>query len=718
MNLLILNILQTPQPNLGYEYLIANAKVGWVFDNISGSEGASITSVASVVGTSNPLTDNSGGLAPKRGSTQIGTTVYSGLRANTASGTTPKQALITTNQPDSYFQSDFEIDLTFNLVDGQGATNYLFGVSNGGTQVFRCSVNSSGNIVLEIAASASLSTFTCTGNAISNNYSGIIYLRIRADFTGDVLSVWVNGVPLTVSLTSGPAFSTINPASFFFNVRKLGVGGTWDGSFAADGISNKVLHRLYITPLKSAIDALYVGDYMTLRTGNSNTVYAQVNLSTQPIVKGASKTFGIALGTNAPSGDVTASFSSVNGYFTVTSSLTFTSSNFASPQAITLTGEAAGVVEGAKSDVLQVTLTGGGYSAVKYIPITVTDSGLDENFLKGFNWMQYVRISTPEDLTTKRESLINYVFNGNGIPTNETPASSTTGYTGLIYGVFHTSFTGWNSIDRHTFTMNDIDGYTWTYVNYHFKKSAGNGKCVLVCRGHGSELYSTELINQLLADGFDVWLTAMPSALENTETNPTITGAAVNAHNDMKVGGLDRVGYSPMELFFKDKIMALNYMDANYSYSEYYATGCSGGGYTTTFLMAIDERIKRGVHVRGFKPSYFCAFTDESLYGRDYEQYGGPTISGPRLESFLFNDVTFFDLIALAGTGNRTNHMSNHAADACCHNKFTSSLWTTWYKNYLSQLDCGFDFTLDTNASYTTHGWNVNDRSIVASVFN
>lgn len=259
---MLLSFPSKPSDNQGYTYLINNAKVGWLFEGISGSEGDAITSVASIAGTSNALTNNAGGLSPKLGFTQIETSLYSGLRASTASGTSPKEAMISTNQPDTYFQTDFEVDISFNLIDGQGSSCYLLGVANGGTQRFDVAVDASGNIVIRIGAAAALSTFTGTGNAISNNYTGLVYLRVRADFTTDVLSISVNGVPLSVALTSGGAFSTIVPANFSFGVRKLGVGGSWDGAFTADGLT-KIIHKLFITPLKSASNALYVSEYMT-----------------------------------------------------------------------------------------------------------------------------------------------------------------------------------------------------------------------------------------------------------------------------------------------------------------------------------------------------------------------------------------------------------------------------------------------------------------------
>lgn len=437
---------------------------------------------------------------------------------------------------------------------------------------------------------------------------------------------------------------------------------------------------------------------------------------TNPIVKGAGKTFGCRLD-EVPSSDVTVAFSSTNGYVTFSASLTFTIANYSTPQTFTITGVANGVVEGIKSETIQLTASGGGYSNVKSFTINICDTGLDYQFVSGFSWKKNIKITAIGDIATKRAAMINYIFDGAGLPTNAVPFSSTVGYSGTIYGVLSNAFTPYNSVDRHVFRHTDVSGFTWDNVNYHFKQTVSNGKCAFVFRGHSSELYGTEQVNELLAAGFDVWYTAMPKTLENTTTNPTVTTVGVGGHNEMITGGLDRVGYCCLKLFFFDKIEALNYLDANYSYTDYYATGCSGGGYTTTMIMAMEERFSRGVHVRGWKPYIFCDFTDEALNLRDFEQYGGLATSGARVEDFFVNTCTMFDIIAMAGSNNRTNYYSHHYADSCCFTKFTYNLWKDYYKSYLSSLSCGLDVAVNTNALYTTHGWNVNDRAIVASAF-
>lgn len=452
--------------------------------------------------------------------------------------------------------------------------------------------------------------------------------------------------------------------------------------------------------------------------------------SSNGITKGTSRAYGIVLD-EAPSSDVTVSFNATNGYVTFSASLTFTTSNYNTPQAVTISATADGIVEGKKIETVVFTASGGGYSATKSITLNICDAGLDRQFTAGFNWKRFITIDEVGDIATKRAAMIAYIFNGAGLPTDDVPDTDVSYSSGNIFNDAYGGFTGYDSITKQTWVKADIDGYNWTQTTYHFINNSAT-KCVFVCRGHGSELYAVDIINELLANGFSVLYSGMPVTLtDNTEANPTVTLTGTSAHNSMKSGGLDRVGYSPLELFFYDKISALNYLDTNFSYDEYYITGCSGGGWNSCLLMALTERFSRGVHVRGIKPAYFySAFietntwkgvltvTDETIStARDYEQYAGQSTSGTRVEDFYFNTCTFFDLFIMAGSGNRNNHYTYHAADTCCHNKFTFNLWKDYFKTFANNLGSGFDLTLETDVSYDDHGWNTNDRAIIATEF-
>jgi hypothetical protein len=135
--------------------------------------------------------------------------------------------------------------------DGRNASNNtFFGSANGGTQFFRLRVNSAGNITLEYAASgAGLSTLTSSGATFPDGLTGVHLLRIRCDFTTDVISGMLDGIPLTFSLTSGNAVSTWDASTWTSSSRGCGIGGDWSGSFSADTSNLKYILKCAVTDL-------------------------------------------------------------------------------------------------------------------------------------------------------------------------------------------------------------------------------------------------------------------------------------------------------------------------------------------------------------------------------------------------------------------------------------------------------------------------------------
>lgn len=451
--------------------------------------------------------------------------------------------------------------------------------------------------------------------------------------------------------------------------------------------------------------------------------------ATNTIVEGSGKSFGIRLD-EAPSSDVTVSFSAQYGYTTFSSSLTFTSGNYSTPQSFTITGVDDGVINGNKVERVTLTASGGGYSSTKTFNINVTDSGLDYQFLNGYNWLyrEYngLTITSSGDIATRRATAIAYCFNGAGLPSDATPTAVTTGFTGTIGQTTTAALVGASSTNRLQWNFTDNTAAVWTHFVYHIFASSPNGKLAFVIGGHGSEGGHLAVINQLLASGYDIAYAFLPSTFQNTETNVGVTGTGTNAHNGIVTSGLDSGSFNGIELFFYDKIKSLNYFDANYSYTSYNITGCSGGGWSVLMLMALDTRFSNGVEVRGSMPIQFRKFTNyQTILGWDFEQgsvsdangIGGiPGGSGQRLTDF-YNTVTYFDLYLMACSGGRSIYLSHHAADSCCHGKFTYALWGNWMKSLAASYGGTFNLSLNTNASYATHGWNVNDLSIIAAEF-
>lgn len=240
-----------PNIALGDIFLTSNAKTRayWNFTTqLTGVEGAAITSVSDLRGNGWTLSNFSGAATPVEGKIQVGLNEITTLNAFTPSGT--ESALVGTTASTNLLKNSLEVNLLVNLFDGiPSSATYLFGAANGGTQFFRIGVNTSGNLTLEYAAAgAGLSTLTSSGNALINGLTGVTLIRVICDFNTDVISGMVNGVPITFSLTSGNAVSTWNPANWICS-RGVGVGGHWDGAFTNDAIVNKHILKCAVTDL-------------------------------------------------------------------------------------------------------------------------------------------------------------------------------------------------------------------------------------------------------------------------------------------------------------------------------------------------------------------------------------------------------------------------------------------------------------------------------------
>lgn len=434
-----------------------------------------------------------------------------------------------------------------------------------------------------------------------------------------------------------------------------------------------------------------------------------VNPKVKPILKGASRSFAIVLD-EAPSSDVTVSFSSTHSFVTFGSSLTFTTGNYNVAQTITVTAIDNAVVEGYKKENIICTPSGGGYSSVLTFTINICDSGVPYDYLRKKQWYG-THIKEVGDIATYRTFMQNFIFNGNGMPTNATPNSITSGYTGTC-GQFSTSvLTGVTRVDLLNFNFTDWTGGVWTSKIYHIITSATpKNILVIVHGGHGSEDYHDECVQDLLNDGFDVMYCFMPVTFQNTTTTVGIS-TGVQGHQDIGTV-LETGSFDPYELYFYDKVMGLNYMDANYSYSAYYGTGCSGGGAMIKTLQAIDTRLERVVSVRG----YFCFSGVSWEVGidvpSDYEAGRTPTVQQ------WFIDCNHYDHIYLATSGGRKHFATYNAFDNCCLNGFSMNLYKDFFPPLLNAMTGGtFGLFLDTNLSYVQHGWGPTDRTKMLEQF-
>lgn len=416
----------------------------------------------------------------------------------------------------------------------------------------------------------------------------------------------------------------------------------------------------------------------------------------------------------APSGDVTVTVTISNGKLTRSpTSLTFTTLNWYTPQIVTYTGVNDGVTDIITNETITLAASGGGYDGISLVQNTFVYDNATGTYYYGWfghpSWMDFY--STSATASTTRTNAINFLFNGSGLPAGHATLSVSTGYTGVMHGINSSSLSGFDTINRYTITRTDIDGFTWTHYVYHiFATTGSDNKLMINCEGHGEANHAT-LINALLALGVDVFHCSMPVVGQNTETNTSITGTGTTGHNQFLSGGLDRVGYNPIELFLFDKVIALNYAIATYpNYSgNVWASGCSGGAQTITILGAIDTRIKKVFAVRGIMPQRM-----KSVVG-DYEQGDSLATSGSRLYTDFYRTISSFsDLILLSCTDGRYYKTICNSYDSSVGNvvwKYVGDRFTELATEYGGT----YEQAISNASAQATHGYQTDDIAAITS---
>lgn len=319
---------------------------------------------------------------------------------------------------------------------------------------------------------------------------------------------------------------------------------------------------------------------------------------------------------------------------------------------------------------------------------------------------------TLANISSKRDDMIAYIFNGNGIPTDDTPDAVNSSYTGLMHGVDTSSLVGAGTVRQIRWDILDGDSFTWTYYQYIIPKSSGSTNKWMIChRGHGSEGAATHLaaINRALSEGYDVMWVAMPIASPDTDgQNTTNNPAATLGHEALYQDGIDTVSYNALELFFHSQVCGINYLQANFTVTTLFAIGISGGAYTVSILAAIDTRITKTVAVRGFRPrsSKYYPFI-EAGHEPDFEQGGANDLQakcGPRVYQF-FTDHPQLEIMAMCTDGGRMYGTITHTNDTARFGGYTWKAWKDALKTKCNELGGRYFQFIDTTTGNGNHAY-------------
>ena len=235
-----------------------------------------------------------------------------------------------------------------------------------------------------------------------------------------------------------------------------------------------------------------------------------------------------------------------------------------------------------------------------------------------------ITINSENDLIKKRDKLIDYIWMGDGFP-SQFPDSvdmniSPNGYQDIKNLERIDSFTinmDFGKYEDKIFLSKDME---MNSISYLFTPTISNKKLVIYHQGHDEQdfLEDKTKISEFLDNGFSVLIFSLPVHGMNNE--PILEferfgKLRLNSHNHFNL--IDNEYFHPLKFFVEPIIVSLNYIEQNLDYDNYYMVGLSGGGWTTTLTSALDHRISKNYSIAGSFPLYMKS--DRLNFG-DYEQ--------------------------------------------------------------------------------------------------
>ena len=210
------------------------------------------------------------------------------------------------------------------------------------------------------------------------------------------------------------------------------------------------------------------------------------------------------------------------------------------------------------------------------------------------------------------------------------------------------------SIDKITIKMNhDVNSFS-----YLFTPTISNNKLILYHQGHGGDFIKGKSSIQFFLDNnYSVLAFSMPLLGMNNQplfTDSMFGQIKLKSHNHFEF--LETESFEPISLFIEPPIIALNYIEKNYTFDSIHMVGISGGGWTTMMVSTLESRIDQSFSVAGSYPIYLRSETKN--FG-DYEQHN----------SKLYRIANYLDLYSLASFGeNRKFIQIFNENDPCCFN--------------------------------------------------
>lgn len=395
------------------------------------------------------------------------------------------------------------------------------------------------------------------------------------------------------------------------------------------------------------------------------------------ITPGDTGTYSISLN-SAPSANVQVRLYPSSGVSLSVSTLTFTPENYSTAQNVVVTPTNTSTTKGINNYKIQhATISADNkYNNLFFVKtVSALDAAYDEVTL---SYTPNFHIeATDASVSARRDTAINWVFlDGTGMP-DGTVDTILNPFSGDTY--FDCTSSALSHMERYALNLKKGD----VFYAYHMFSNNPNGKLVLAPMGHGdlwSSMNSGQSYNllhdSLLVAGYDVIAAYMVGRGSNT---PSLISHRYQAD--------EAADYNPMDNFLAPWFRLVNYFENDYT--DIYAVGISGGGWTTTWITALDTRIKKGISVSGEHPIALRGVASQEDSNGDYEQ--GGALGGDRsefIEAGYADKISWEDMYVLAAQG-RKFYQARNKDDSCCFSTLSYQLWEDHVKLKVGALQSG-----------------------------
>ena len=292
-----------------------------------------------------------------------------------------------------------------------------------------------------------------------------------------------------------------------------------------------------------------------------------------------------------------------------------------------------------------------------------------------------IDIKNNDDINKKRVELISYLFKNEVNYNIEIPTVIEKNISDDKY----LDLRNLDSIDKFVIEME----YGINSKVYLFLPKIQTENLIIYHQGHSGDFYNgKETIQYFLDNNFAVLAFSMPLTGQNS--NPIVESDNFGNfrllyHDDLKF--LKSNDFSPLKLFFEPIFLSLNYLDQNYSFSNYHMVGISGGGWTTGVYSALDPRIEKSFVVAGTAPM-FLRFNTPSNFG-DYEQ----------MDVDFYKIANYLEQYVMSSSGeNREQVQIFNKNDPCCFSGNDFLIYEDEIQNILLLIGNGnFSIHIDEN---------------------